>query len=167
MEMMAANFPGAFTSYTLRVLESHQSTKKDVSGTAKAVVESFKGLGLQYKESEIQMIRDPEEQVKSTSLRSFRRDGGASNGTRSNRHRSLLQVSLMNVPKHALDGHAYHTYRVVAPDASVMFEFQHNVIGRNTYAEGTVDACLFLANQVRKFLALSVGRELSTFIRAP
>lgn len=29
-----------------------------------------------------------------------------------------------------------------------MFEFQHNVVGRTTYAEGSVDACLFLAQQV-------------------
>lgn len=41
MDMMAQNFPGAFAGYKLRVVESHQSTKKDTSGTAKAVVASF------------------------------------------------------------------------------------------------------------------------------
>lgn len=54
----------------------------------------------------------------------------------------------MHVPESALNGHAYHTYQLVSGDGSVMFEFQHNVIGRTTYAEGTVDACLFLAQQV-------------------
>lgn len=41
MDMMATSFPGAFAGYKLRVIESHQSTKKDTSGTAKAVVASF------------------------------------------------------------------------------------------------------------------------------
>ena len=27
---------------------------------------------------------------------------------------------------------------------------QHNVVGRTTYAEGTVDACLFLARQMQQ-----------------
>lgn len=55
----------------------------------------------------------------------------------------------MKVPESALLGHAFHTYQLVSPDGSVMFEVQHNVVGRATYAEGTVDACLFLANKVR------------------
>lgn len=31
---------------------------------------------------------------------------------------------------------------------SVSFEFQHDVCGRSIYAEGTVDAILFLAKKV-------------------
>ena len=31
---------------------------------------------------------------------------------------------------------------------SVSFQFQHNVCGREIYAEGTVDAALFLAKKV-------------------
>ncbi len=54
----------------------------------------------------------------------------------------------MKVPESAINGHAYHTYQLVSGDGSVMFEFQHNVIGRTTYAEGTVDAALFLAKQI-------------------
>lgn len=56
----------------------------------------------------------------------------------------------MKVPQDALNGHAFHTYQLVSPDGSVTFEFQHNVVGRTTYAEGTVDACLFLAQQIDK-----------------
>ena len=48
MEMMANNFPGAFAGYTLTVTESHQKTKVDTSGTAKAVVASFQKLGLDF-----------------------------------------------------------------------------------------------------------------------
>jgi len=35
MEMMGDVFPGAFSGYDLRVIESHQSSKRDTSGTAK------------------------------------------------------------------------------------------------------------------------------------
>ena len=58
------------------------------------------------------------------------------------------QLDQMHVPENALDGHAFHTYALTSPDGSVSFEFQHNVCGRQIYAEGTVDAALFLAKQV-------------------
>lgn len=48
MEFMGNNFPGVFKGYTLRVTESHQATKVDTSGTAKAIVESFQHMGLEY-----------------------------------------------------------------------------------------------------------------------
>ena len=50
MEMMADKFPGAFSGYSLQVQESHQRTKADTSGTAKAVVASFQKLGLDFTE---------------------------------------------------------------------------------------------------------------------
>ena len=37
---------------------------------------------------------------------------------------------------------------MTSPDGSVTLEFKHNVVGREVYAEGTVDACLFLAAKV-------------------
>jgi 4-hydroxy-tetrahydrodipicolinate reductase len=120
MEMMAENFPGAFAGYKLRVVESHQSSKKDTSGTAKAIVASFNRLGLAFDVSQIELVREREQ-----------------------------QLSAMHVPEAHLDGHAFHTYQLVSPDGSVSFEFQHNVCGRSVYAEGTVDACLFLAKQVQ------------------
>ncbi|KAL6755816.1 hypothetical protein V8C86DRAFT_1790414 [Haematococcus lacustris] len=120
LEHAAQTYPGAFAGYKLRVIESHQSSKKDTSGTAIAVVASFVGLGLDFDVSQIELVRQPAQ-----------------------------QVELMKVPESALQGHAYHTYQLVSGDGSVMFEFQHNVIGRTTYAEGSVDACLFLAAQVQ------------------
>lgn len=45
MEYMADVFPGAFAGYKLSVTESHQRTKVDTSGTAKAIVASFEKLG--------------------------------------------------------------------------------------------------------------------------
>lgn len=50
MEMMAQQFPGAFSGYNLAVAESHQRTKADTSGTAKAVVASLQKLGLDFSE---------------------------------------------------------------------------------------------------------------------
>lgn len=119
MEMLGENFPGAFSGYSLRVVESHQSTKRDTSGTAKAIVASFGRLGVDFDADRIEMVRD-----------------------------RASQVADMKVPEGHLDGHAFHTYRLASPDGTVGFEFQHNVCGRAIYAEGTVDAALFLARQV-------------------
>ncbi len=46
MELMADAFPGAFSGYSLDVVESHQRNKADNSGTAKAVVTSLQRMGL-------------------------------------------------------------------------------------------------------------------------
>ena len=45
LELMAKEFPGAFSGYKLEVTESHQRQKADTSGTAKAVVASIAKLG--------------------------------------------------------------------------------------------------------------------------
>ena len=62
---------------------------------------------------------------------------------------SQEQVSRMHVPEQHIGGHAFHTYRVTSPDASVTLEFQHHVCGREVYAEGTVDAAIFLDKQIK------------------
>ncbi|KAL8171090.1 hypothetical protein V2J09_022894, partial [Rumex salicifolius] len=120
MEIMSEQFPGAFAGYSLQVMESHQTGKKDVSGTAKAVISCFEKLGVSFDMDQIQLIRDPKQQTK-----------------------------MVGVPEEHLAGHAFHTYRLLSPDNTVSFEFQHNVCGRSIYAEGTVDAVLFLAKKVQ------------------
>lgn len=60
------------------------------------------------------------------------------------------QQDRLQIPEQYLTGHAYHTYRLTSKDRTVSFEFQHNVRGRRIYAEGTVDAALFLAKKVRE-----------------
>lgn len=45
LKYMTDNFPGCFSGYDLMITDSHQANKADVSGTAKAVLESFKALG--------------------------------------------------------------------------------------------------------------------------
>lgn len=116
MDMMAKEFPAAFAGYAMTVTESHQSTKADTSGTAKAVVSSFQDMGIDFRVDEIEKVRSAPE-----------------------------SMDRMGVPgKFVTTGHAYHTYHLTSPDGSVNFEFQHNVCGRGVYAAGTVDAVQFL-----------------------
>jgi len=61
LEWTAENFPGVFNGYNLRVVESHQKTKADTSGTAKALVKNFLKMGSSG--GEIEMIRNEESQV--------------------------------------------------------------------------------------------------------
>ncbi|XVE61271.1 hypothetical protein DITRI_Ditri06bG0026300 [Diplodiscus trichospermus] len=123
MEIMAEQFPGAFSGYSLQVMESHQASKLDTSGTAKAVNSCFQKLGVSFDMGQIQMIRDPKQ-----------------------------QIEMVGVPEEHLSGHAFHLYHLTSPDQTVSFEFQHNVCGRSIYAEGTVDAVLFLAKKVLLFI---------------
>lgn len=120
MEYMGENFPGVFKGWELEVEESHQKTKADTSGTAKAVVASMQKMGLQYSEEDIRKVREEEE-----------------------------QMEWMGVPAEHLGGHAFHTYNIDSADGLVHFEFQHNICGRRIYAEGTIDACEFLYERVK------------------
>ncbi|MCL2100476.1 MAG: dihydrodipicolinate reductase [Fibromonadales bacterium] len=119
LEWAAKNFPDAFSGYDLKVVESHQKTKADTSGTAKALVKSFLEMGAKSKEPIIEMVREEE-----------------------------AQVFKMSVPREHLGGHAFHTYSLDSADKTVHFEFRHNVCGREIYAEGTADAVEFLAKKI-------------------
>jgi 4-hydroxy-tetrahydrodipicolinate reductase len=121
LESLSIQYPGAYAGYKLHVRESHQVTKADTSGTAKAVVNSLKMLNADptYSYDDIVQIRDEE---------------------------AALQFG---VPGHALKGHAFHTYTLTSPDGSVEFQLKHNVSGRTIYAEGTADAVKFLAKKIR------------------
>lgn len=122
LEDLAKKFPAAFAGYELHTEESHQKTKADTSGTAKAVVDSIKDLSDngEYTYDDIDMIRDDQESM----------DFG--------------------VDERDLNGHAFHTYTLTSPDGSVEFQLKHNVSGRTVYAEGTADAVKFLAKKIRQ-----------------
>lgn len=119
IEYLSTNFPTAFDGYKLSVVESHQKTKADTSGTAKAIVASFQNMGLPFGDNDIEMVRD-----------------------------EASQLGRMQVPAEYLGGHAFHTYSLDSADGTVHFEFRHNVCGRKVYAEGTVDAVVFLAGRI-------------------
>ncbi len=115
MEHAAKNFPDLFAGYTLEVVESHQQGKADTSGTAKAMVGYFNEMGINFREDEICKIRDPE-----------------------------IQKKEWKIPEEHLKGHAWHTYTLRSADGSTLFEFTHNINGRQIYVEGTLNAVIFL-----------------------
>lgn len=120
LEDLAKKYPGAFASYTISCTESHQKTKADTSGTAKAVIDSLKELSDDdFTYDDIEMIRDDEASI----------DFG--------------------VPPDALKGHAFHRYELTSADGTTQFALEHNVAGRTIYAEGTADAVKFLAGRLR------------------
>ncbi|MDO8656576.1 MAG: dihydrodipicolinate reductase [Nanoarchaeota archaeon] len=120
MTYAAHTFPTAFRGYTLEITESHQQGKKDTSGTARAMVGYFNQLGIPFEERQIKMIRDPAQQV------------------------------ALGVPDEALSGHGWHTYTLRSENESVLFQFTHNVNGREIYAQGTLDAVRFLAKKMEQ-----------------
>lgn len=121
MEFAASNFSGLFKGYTLEIEESHQMTKADTSGTAKAMVRYFNQLGVSFSEDDIVKVRDPE-----------------------------IQKTQWHIPEEYLAGHGWHTYRLVSDDQTVRLTFSHNVNGREVYARGTLDALAFLQTRVRQ-----------------
>lgn len=121
MAYAAATFPALFSGYTLTVRESHQSGKADTSGTAKAMIAYFKQMGVDFAEASFVMERDP-----------------------------AAQRERWKIPEAYLDGHGWHTYRLTSADQTVTFEFQHNVNGRDIYADGTLEAVCYLDRKVQE-----------------
>ena len=119
MAYAAKNFPGLFEGYSLTIKESHQQGKADTSGTAVAMVGYFNELGIPFTKNDVQKERDPE-----------------------------LQKNLWGIPEPYLGGHAWHTYTLLSPDKTAKFEFTHNINGRDIYAQGTMDAVVFLNKKI-------------------
>jgi 4-hydroxy-tetrahydrodipicolinate reductase len=119
MEYAADSFPDLFKGYSLKIRESHQKGKADTSGTAKAMVRYFNHLGLAFAEDDIEKERDPE-----------------------------MQRTAWGIPDAFLGGHGWHTYRLDSADKTVRFEFTHNVNGRDIYAQGTLDALVYLSKKL-------------------
>lgn len=108
------NFPQAFAGYDFQIFESHQSTKKDISGTAISMLPAFSQLGLLLEKEQIHLIRSEQHQID------------------------------MGVPKEHLGGHGWHTYCINSQDGTVWLEFKHNINGRNVYVDGVLRAIRFL-----------------------
>ena len=119
MEYAANTFPDLFKGYSLEIKESHQKGKADTSGTAKAMVRYFTSLGLAFTENDITKERDPD-----------------------------IQKTVWGIPERYLEGHGWHTYSLDSEDKTVRFEFTHNVNGRDIYAQGTLDALIYLDKKV-------------------
>lgn len=120
MQYAAENFPDVFKDYTLEIVESHQKGKADTSGTAKAMVGYFNKLGIPFKPEQIEMIREPDDQLN------------------------------MGIPEEHLKGHGWHTYTLKSGDKTALFRFTHNVNGRDIYASGTLDAIVYLDKKIKE-----------------
>ena len=112
---LADEFPSAMAGGGLTIRESHQSTKRDTSGTAKAMVASLNELGVDFDVSAIRKVRDAD-----------------------------TQRQEIGVPEEHLAGHAFHRYELRAAAGTVGLVLEHNVVGRRVYAEGTVQALRYL-----------------------
>ena len=119
MQYAAENFPDVFKNYSLEIVESHQRGKADTSGTAKAMVGYFNALGIPFAPDQISMVRNMKDQL------------------------------TIGVPQEHLSGHGWHTYTLKSEDGNTLFQFTHNVNGRNIYAQGTLDAVRFLSERVK------------------
>jgi 4-hydroxy-tetrahydrodipicolinate reductase len=121
MKYAADTFPDLFKGYSLTIRESHQQAKADTSGTAVAMTEYFNRMGVPIGVEDIIKERDPE-----------------------------IQKNLWGVPEPYLKGHAWHTYTLISRDKTVKFEFTHNINGREVYAQGTMDAAMFLNGKIKE-----------------
>ena len=124
MAYAAETFPDLFKGYSLELKESHQKGKADTSGTAKAMVSYFNRLGIPFSSDDIIKERDPEKQ---------KNDWG--------------------IPEEHLKGHGWHTYTLTSKDKTALFTFSHNINGRDIYSNGTLDAVLYIHEQVNKKVA--------------
>ncbi|MCC5877610.1 MAG: hypothetical protein JJU11_15425 [Candidatus Sumerlaeia bacterium] len=112
---LAREFQGALEGWSLAIRESHQTTKKDVSGTARAILPHLEALGAKPADPPISVIREEKTQRE------------------------------LGVPDGAIGGHGWHWYELKSPDHSVSVDFSHRINGRKVYAEGTLLAVDFLA----------------------
>ena len=108
-------------AYAITDRESHQKGKADTSGTARAMVGYFNKMGLVCSVDDIEQERDPDRQA---------REWG--------------------IPEEYLAGHAWHTYTLISNDKTVKCQISHNVNGREIYAYGTLDAVMFLYENIHE-----------------
>lgn len=113
-EWAAQNFPNALIDFSGKTVESHQMSKLDTSGTAKAIIKSLQILGVDCSIEEIKKVRKEE------------------------------AYEVMGIPKEHWGGHGWHTYSLTKSDGNVFLEFTHNINGRQPYVDGTLDAVRFL-----------------------
>jgi 4-hydroxy-tetrahydrodipicolinate reductase len=113
-EFAAQNFPGAFKRFKADPEESHQKTKSDTSGTAKAIVKSLQELGA---DCSIDKIK---------------------------KNRTEAEYAVLGIPEEHWGGHGWHTYPLTRDDGNVFLSFTHNINGRQAYVDGTLDAVRFL-----------------------
>jgi len=176
MEALTTQFQGLMKDRTLQIVESHQQGKKDTSGTAKAMVKYFNGMGIVFDPAQIVMIRDPEKQrelgvteeyLKAHGWHTYTLIGLGSNDEAVARFGSEIFQFLQASP--AFSDFKIGTSQNVAvkksilrtsPDGSVLvsaeipaegtLQIKHNINGRSVYADGTLKALRFEREQLKR-----------------
>ncbi|MFC1641027.1 dihydrodipicolinate reductase C-terminal domain-containing protein [Patescibacteria group bacterium] len=120
LEYVSREYKGVFEEFDLVVVESHQETKVDFSGTASKIIEYFELMGV----------------VEADIARGKVRDVGMQLG--------------MGVPREHLAGHGWHRYELVSRDGSMRISLTHDINGRAPYIQGTMDALHFLQHAVEQ-----------------
>jgi len=119
-EFAAENFSDVMNDFVFSGIESHQSTKVDMSGTMLGFMTKFRRLGIDVSSEGITPIRFPDQQRE------------------------------LGVPEEYLSAHAYHDYRFTLSSDSdpdnygTQIYFGHNVNGRSIYPIGAKKAIDFL-----------------------
>ncbi len=111
----AESFPGLFSGFELTIVESHQASKPDPSGTAVSLLPAFEKLGAPLSKDHITMVRSP-----------------------------VVQKQGLRIPEKHLGGHGYHTYTLRRPDGTVCVQVTHNILGRAPYVDGILGDIRFL-----------------------
>lgn len=97
IQFAGMNFRDSLKGWTMEIVESHQKTKPDPSGSAVGLLDYFGALGIPFVKDHIEMIRD-----------------------------ETTQRQVLRIPEEYLGGHGFHTYTLRSPDGTVVLEFKHN-----------------------------------------
>ncbi|MEO0603962.1 MAG: dihydrodipicolinate reductase C-terminal domain-containing protein [Myxococcota bacterium] len=115
---LAETYPGAMRGGTLAIRESHQVSKRDISGTARAMLPDLAALGVPAGVEMIEAVRDE----------------------------GLARA--WGVPEAHLAGHAYHDFVLGDVSGAASLGLSTRVHGRAVYAEGALAAVRYLVAQV-------------------
>jgi len=77
-----------------------------------------------------------------------------------------VQETEWKVPREHLGGHGWHTYTLRANDGSALFEFKHNINGRDIYTGGSYDAVVFLSEKTATGSAKKVYTMIDVMTQA-
>ncbi len=122
IDEMAQNNPGIFEGTTVGILEIHQPTKRDTSGTALAFRAQFEKYGA-LPDGRITSVRDNPD--------------------------SAIVINALGYDVDPQQGYAYHLVTVTGVSGRIVSEFETRVVGRRPYVEGTLMAIKFLEGQMR------------------
>ncbi len=134
---LAERFPGAMRGGALSIVESHQVAKRDVSGTARAMLPDLAALGLPASVDVIEAIRDE------------------------------ARAREWGVPEAHLAGHAYHDLVLDDASGEASLILSTRVHGRAVYASGALAAVRYLVDRVAEGARARVFSMIDVLTGAP